>query len=602
MLVCSITRGRSVQGSVAPLGGLSRNSFLTLRYVKKKGGSGPKNPCEIVGPKENGRRPCYAMNLKQKGKSRSDTMMRRTKMGRSSLLTLVSLTYDSSMNARLIFFYFSIAGTAFLFGLPYIGRTQVSQFPIIVNSTSDAGNNDRNPMVCDDGTGHCTLRGAIQVANNLAGANVINIALAPGSVINLGSALPNIAQALTINGPAGGKVTVRRNTGGNYSVFTVTAGPVSFSRLTISNGSASEGGGINQIGTTVNVTNCGFLGNVAINGGGIYNKGGTLNVTDCTFSGNGANGDGGGIANDFYGTANVNNSTFVGNSANNGDPTASGGGAICNGDHNHSQGGFLTVISSTITRNTALRGGGISTAGAAAAGFLKVISSTIVGNSSFFSDSAGGISSDGQGPFVSIKNTIVALNTGGAGRDVYAAFASGGFNLIGKTNGSMGFTAATDQKGTIASPLDPKLDPGGLQDHGGPTQTIALQLGSPAIDKGTSAGLTGNLTTDQRGTGFPRMADYSNVSNASGGDGTDIGAFEGAALKIVSITLLTNGHITLQGVGVPNAAHTIRASPDLSPNSFSSIGTVTANGAGVLEYDDATAVGLPAQFYRLRFP
>jgi len=90
--------------------------------------------------------------------------------------------------------------------------------------------------------------------------------------------------------------------------------------------------------------------------------------------------------------------------------------------------------------------------------------------------------------------------------------------------------------------------------------------------------------------------------NASGGDGTDIGAFEGTALKIVSITLLTNGHINLQGIGVPNAAHTIRASPDLSPNSFSNIGTATANGTGVIEYHDATAVGLPTQFYRLRFP
>ncbi|MBC8113286.1 MAG: hypothetical protein H7062_02835, partial [Candidatus Saccharimonas sp.] len=191
----------------------------------------------------------------------------------------------SKLSARL--FYFSVA-TAFLFvGLPNIGRTQGSLFPIIVNSTSDAGNNNKNPTVCDDGTGHCTLRGAIQVANNQAGANVINIALAPGSVINLGSALPNIAQALTINGPVG-RVTVRRNTGGNYSVFTVTAGPVRFSGLTISNGAASEGGGINQTGTTVNVTNCVFLGNVANNGGGIYNKGGTLNVTDCTFSGNGA--------------------------------------------------------------------------------------------------------------------------------------------------------------------------------------------------------------------------------------------------------------------------------------------------------------------------
>src|SRR5205085_1317191 len=76
------------------------------------------------------------------------------------------------------------------------------------------------------------------------------------------------------------------------------------------------------------------------------------------------------------------------------------------------------------------------------------------------------------------------------------------------------------------SPLDPKLDPNGLQDNGGPTQTIALMCGSPAIDKGRSDGLTGPLTTDQRGAGFPRTVDDLVTPNATGGDGTDVGAFE----------------------------------------------------------------------------
>jgi hypothetical protein len=65
-----------------------------------------------------------------------------------------------------------------------------------------------------------------------------------------------------------------------------------------------------------------------------------------------------------------------------------------------------------------------------------------------------------------------------------------------------------------------------LQNNGGATQTIALLCGSPAIDKGTSNGLTGVLTTDQRGAGFPRTFDDAAAANATGGDGTDIGAFE----------------------------------------------------------------------------
>ena len=48
-----------------------------------------------------------------------------------------------------------------------------------------------------------------------------------------------------------------------------------------------------------------------------------------------------------------------------------------------------------------------------------------------------------------------------------------------------------------------------LADNGGPTRTMALQTGSPAIDAGT---LTGAAATDQRG--LPRVG------------AVDIGAFE----------------------------------------------------------------------------
>src|SRR5262249_30318418 len=57
-----------------------------------------------------------------------------------------------------------------------------------------------------------------------------------------------------------------------------------------------------------------------------------------------------------------------------------------------------------------------------------------------------------------------------------------------------------------------------LGDYGGPTPTIALRSGSPAIDRGNSFG----LTNDQRG--FARTIDDPSVANAAGG--TDVGAFE----------------------------------------------------------------------------
>ena len=90
-------------------------------------------------------------------------------------------------------------------------------------------------------------------------------------------------------------------------------------------------------------------------------------------------------------------------------------------------------------------------------------------------------------------------NPGRAG-DIVAAVTSLGFNLIGS---------------------DPQLGP--LQDNGGPTWTHAPLPGSPVIDQGKNFA---GSDTDQRGNGFFRTVDLSALPNASGGDGTDIGAVE----------------------------------------------------------------------------
>ncbi len=86
--------------------------------------------------------------------------------------------------------------------------------------------------------------------------------------------------------------------------------------------------------------------------------------------------------------------------------------------------------------------------------------------------------------------------------------------------------------------------------NGGPTQTTALLAGSPAVDKGTSNVLTGTLTTDQRGVGYSRTIDNPSIPNATGGDGTDIGAFEfGAHIKAVSSK--THGSVGSFAISIP---------------------------------------------------
>ena len=79
-------------------------------------------------------------------------------------------------------------------------------------------------------------------------------------------------------------------------------------------------------------------------------------------------------------------------------------------------------------------------------------------------------------------------------------FVSQGNNLIGETDGSSGWVGS-DLTGTVATPLNPLLAP--LGKFGGPTQTMALLPGSPAIGAGNNALIPPGVTTDQRG--LPRI-------------------------------------------------------------------------------------------------
>jgi len=145
-----------------------------------------------------------------------------------------------------------------------------------------------------------------------------------------------------------------------------------------------------------------------------------------------------------------------------------------------------------------------------------------------------------------------------------------GFNLIG-VMGSAGFTAATDQTGTVAlAPRPGSWTPNGLQNNGGSDATIAPLPGSPAIDKGTSNIQQACSRPINAAHLIPRkLLDVSSVPNAAGGDGAGRWCiFEFPTIKITSISHLANGHVALQGLGVPNAVHHIQTSPGSKPRQF----------------------------------
>jgi CSLREA domain-containing protein len=455
-------------------------------------------------------------------------------------------------------------------GLPRTAATSTSQAPvdigafevqqIVVNTTAD----ETTP---NDGL--MSLREAVAAASGAGNTEIIfdpKVFPAGGHTAIGLSATLTLAGNVSIVGPGASALTlIGSPTPANpFSVLTVAAGVTAqVSGLSINTAQAGPGaGGIDDNGNlTLNDDH--VFGNVGTNGGGLYVAGGaSATVFNCTFSSNTASSDGGAI--DNAGTLTITDSTFL-------DDIAPAGGAIYNAgaltifastfalNHaNASAGGALynqfgapgvTIVNSTFATNTATTtGGAIANA---SSGVLTIEASTIARNS--VSDS-GGAGIDNAGT-LDLGDSIVAQNTSaGATADVNGTIVSQGNNLIGATDGSSGWSAA-DLTGTAAAPLNPLL--GALANNGGPTPTMALLAGSPAIDAGSDPQAP---ATDQRGA-------QRGPAGLGAGAHTDIGAYEASSSYLVTSTADDGSAGTLRAaiswanastnVQDPNAANTI---------------------------------------------
>jgi predicted outer membrane repeat protein len=267
-----------------------------------------------------------------------------------------------------------------------------------------------------------------------------------------------------------------------------------------------------QSGTAVpgeaSLTNCVFQGNVQLGTQNVlYNWGGTvcseysnLTVQLSTFQNNSI-GRGGAIyatGNDSFGAVKVARCTITGNSS-------LAGGAVFN------QGGAVSLINSTISGNVTAGGGAIQNADLNGNGLSP---STTLTNCTLNRNGKASAASEiyADAGDIALLNTIVRPVDGGVSlTQAGGTITSLGHNLASDNGG--GLLTATGDKVNVL----PKFDLNGLQDNGGPTLTIALRPGSPAIDAGDDSvlGLPYNLGTDQR-LGFPRKS----------GSHADIGAFE----------------------------------------------------------------------------
>ncbi len=254
------------------------------------------------------------------------------------------------------------------------------------------------------------------------------------------------------------------------------------------NRAGTRGGAILAITSTATIMNSTFSGNHAqgaFGGGGILLWfGSVMNLDRTSLYGNDSSSAGGAIGN--LGTMTITNSSIYTN-------TAYGAGGIYNL-------GTLTMTNSTIANNRAANadGGGIYNASLInSPSLITITNSTIAGNSA--SATGGGIFNANM-VTVTLTNTIVANNTASAGANCSGTIMDGGKNLQWNPNTGCGFALAAG---------DPKLAP--LSNYGGPTKTMALFVGSAAIDTGNDAACP---STDQRGIPRPQGAHC------------DIGAYE----------------------------------------------------------------------------
>jgi len=326
--------------------------------------------------------------------------------------------------------------------------------------------------------GHPTLYAALTDAD----CDPINLA---GLEFDAMTTFP-VDRDVTLVGSGTGLTLLKGDGGG--PVLTISSGhTVAIRDLTITGGGGSLGGGV-KTASNLSLTRVAVRGNSATVAGGIFAGSGadiTLTIHDSVISGNHATaaigGNGGGMSADVSTTANLRNVTIAGNMAN----------------------GF---------------GGGIYVDGAADAVNLDAV--TVANN---FADNDADSTGTGGGAFtqsdLSLRNSIVAANTDksptvpASTPDCVTdsgAVHRQGYVLIGNDTGCA-FGAPDDPTG-YQGDIDPLL--GALAMHGGPTATMALPLGSPALDRIPAASCTSSA--DQRGVPRPQPT----------GGLCDLGAFE----------------------------------------------------------------------------
>ena len=297
--------------------------------------------------------------------------------------------------------------------------------------------------------------------------------------------------------------------------------------------------------------------------------------------------------NDITGTAEIDRCSFTVNKA-------AVGGAMFNLRK-------LKFSRSTFAFNSATLGAAINSADAGA-NLPLLTSVTIEKNTATgVSGSGGGIRyvRSFAGSSFTLQNSIVAENSAPASPEVLGDFTSLGSNLVGRYDGSTGFTNGTsaDIVGSLATPVTANLIAtlGTAVNNGGQAFTLRPLPASRAINNGVALG----FSSDQRG--FPRPVGGAADIVAVEFNMTPIGALEGARRRLPKRNPGTAYSQTIEAFGAGAFTFTATTLPSLltltasvaAPSTATLSGTPTRAQAGTYTFSitataRASPVTLPA--------
>lgn len=381
-------------------------------------------------------------------------------------------------------------------------------------------------LTIEDSTfsGHVGYNGGA-IATNGWGANDAGVVV----VISGSTFSSNMAVAPAI--PGGGN--------GGGALYLSGGSTATVSDSTFSGNQSSNGGAIHLLHSNLLATNVTFNGNAANNtaggggGGAIYMDGtkslsGEVRLVACTFTQNTTNQLGGAMFSfpEGSGSTHIDQSTFDGNvSTNRGQ-----GGAIYHQSAQHigaleierstfvnnraaagplnaaSQGGALWLLDAPVViRNSTFTGNDATHSQSASlapddwhrgfGGAIRTSSDTTLYNSTLAGNTAGFVGGAVAGA-AGVHNTIIANNTGGNPWDIQQNCTT----VLTNNGGNIQYPQKTTNLGndyecfTGQTAVNPLL--GSLWANGGPTLTMPLLTGSPAVNGGLN---TACPLTDQRG-------------------------------------------------------------------------------------------------------